>query len=142
MNMRNEDFIGVLRQIKLPRGVVLGDGTSYRLNKQDFPCTGHNELEMFEKFLILSDGCFNVVGGILFYGSYDIQVTTFPEYRDKGYMSAVHKNGILKSELYPNQEVSIETSVLRTLSDFQKRQYMLKMIGLVPKNISEIYKAK
>lgn len=35
--MRNEDFLDFLRYIKLPRGILLGDGTTYRLKKQDFP---------------------------------------------------------------------------------------------------------
>ena len=82
--MRNEDFLDFLRYIKLPRGILLGDGTTYKLEKQDFPPRKfRRELEAFEKILVLSDGFDHVVGGVLFYGSYDIQVTILPRYRNQ-----------------------------------------------------------
>lgn len=91
--MRNEDFLDFLRYIKLPRGILLVDGTTYCLEKQDFPPRKfRQELDSFEKILVLSDGNLHVVGGVLFYGSVDIQVTTLPRYRNRGYMSAIHKN--------------------------------------------------
>ena len=138
--MRNEDFLDFLRYIKLPRGTLLSDGTTYRLGKQDFPPRKlRQELDSFEKILVLSDGNLHVVGGVLFYGSVDIQVTTLPRYRGRGYMSAIHKNGILKSECYPGQKVSIEPRELRSMNDFLKRDHMLRMIGLRAKNLPEVY---
>ena len=138
--MRNEEFLDLLRYIKLPRGVLLDDGTTYRLGKKDFPPRKfRQELDSLEKILILSDGNLHVVGGVLFYGSDDIQVTTLPKYRNQGYMSAIHKNGILESECYPEQRVSIELSELRSMNDFLKRDHMLRMIGLRAKNLSDVY---
>ncbi len=32
--------------------------------------------------------CGHVVGGVIFYGSVDMQVTMLPQYRGRGYMSA------------------------------------------------------
>ena len=139
--MRNEDFLDFLRYIKLPRGILLGDGTTYKLEKQDFPPRKfRSELEAFEKILVLSDGRDHVVGGVLFYGSYDIQVTILPRYRNQGYMSAIHKNGILASECYPGQQVSIVTDELRSMDDFLRRNHMLRMAGLKAKNLTEVYK--
>lgn len=139
--MRNEDFLDFLRYIKLPCGTLLYDGTTYRLGKQDFPPRKfRQELDSFEKILVLSDGDYHVVGGVLFYGRVDIQVTTLPRYRGQGYMSAIHKNGILESECYPGQQVSIEPSEIRRMEDFLKRDYMLRMIGLRPKNLPEVYR--
>lgn len=138
--MRNEDFLDFLRYITLPRGTLLGDGTTYCLEKQDFPPRKfRQELDSFEKILVLSDGNLHVVGGVLFYGSVDIQVTTLPRYRNRGYMSAIHKNGILEAECYPRQRVSIEPSELRSMDDFLKRDHMLRMIGLRAKNLPEVY---
>lgn len=96
-------------------------------------------MDSFEKILVLSDGNLHVVGGVLFYGSYDLQVTTLPRYRNRGYMSAIHRNGILESECYPGQRVSIEPSELRSMDDFLKRAHMLRMIGLRAKNLPEVY---
>lgn len=139
--MRNEDFLDFLRYIRLPRGTLLRDGTTYRLGRQDFPPRKfREELDSFEKILVLSDGNYNVVGGVLFYGSVDIQVTILPRYRGQGYMSAIHKNGILAEECYPGQKVSIEPSELRSMEDFLKRDHMLRMIGLSAKNLPEVYK--
>lgn len=139
--MRNDDFIELLHYIKLPCGTLLCDGTTYRLGKEDYPPRKlKKELEYFEKILVLSDGMDNVVGGVLFYGSYDIQVTVFPRQRGKGYMSAIHKNGILKSECYPGQQVSIAVDELRSMNDFLLRDHMLKMAGLRAKNLPEVYR--
>lgn len=62
---------------------------------------------MFEKFLVLTDGMGTVVGGVLFYGSVDIQATVLEEYRGRGFMSAIHHNGIMSTECYEEQKVSI-----------------------------------
>ena len=90
--MRNEDFLAFLRYIKLPRGTLLSDGTTYRLGKGDFPPRKfRQELDSFEKILVLSDGNRHVVGGVLFYGSADIQVMTRLHYRGRGYMVSVKR---------------------------------------------------
>lgn len=66
-------------------------------------------------------------------------MTILPKYRGRGYMSAIHKNGILESECYPGQKVSIDLTELISMSDFLKRDHLLRMIGLRAKNLSEVY---
>lgn len=111
------------------------------MGREDFPPRKlKKELEGFEKILVLSDGMNNVVGGVLFYGSCDIQVTIFPRQRGKGHMSAIHKNGILKSECYPGQQLSIAVDELRSFDDFLLRDHMLKLAGLRAKNLPEVYR--
>ena len=90
--------------------------------------------------LVLSDGNYHVVGGVLFYGSVDIQVTTLPKFRRQGYMSKIHRNGILASECYPNQKVSVAERELRSMDDFLVRDHMLRMAGLRAKNLPDVYK--
>ena len=138
--MTNDKFIEILRYIRLPRGTLLYDGTTYRLCRQDFPPRKFREdLRMFEKMLVLSDGNDHVVGGVLFYDNFDIQVTTLPKYRGRGYMSAIHKNGIMESECYPDQKVSIIVDELRSLDDFLVRDHMLRMAGLRANNLPKVY---
>ncbi len=138
--MTNDTFLEILRYIRLPCGTLLHDGTTYRLEKQDFPPRKFRvELDAFEKMLVLSDGNYHVVGGVLFYGSIDIQVTVLPRYRSRGYMSAIHKNGILAAECYPDQQVSIAERELRSMEDFLLRDHMLKMAGLKVKNLPKVY---
>ena len=139
--MRNEDILDFLRYIKLPRGVRLRDGTTYRLGRHDFPPRKFREdLDDFEKILVLSDGDYHVVGGVLFYGSVDVQVSTLPRYRGHGYMSKIFKNGILAEKCYPGQKASIVLSELRCMEDFLKRHHLLSMIGVRAKNLQEVYK--
>lgn len=65
--MRNDDFLDFLMYIDLPSGTLLGDLTTYRLCKCDFPSRKFwKELVNFEKILVLSDGFEHVVGGVLF----------------------------------------------------------------------------
>lgn len=139
--MRNEDFLAILQYIKLPCGTLLRDGVTYRLGKQNFPIDRFSdELDSFDKILVLSDGNNHVVGGVLFYDCYDIQATILPKYRGLGYMSAIHKNGVLTDELYPGQKVSIATDELNCMDDFLMRDHLLQMIGLNAKNLSEVYR--
>lgn len=110
------------------------------MEKKNFPPRKFkNDLDAFEKILVLSDGESHVVGGVLFYGSYDIQVTTLPRHRGCGYMSAIHKNVILASECYDNQQVSIVATELKCMDDFLIRHHMLKMAGLIANNLPEVY---
>ena len=99
--MRNETFEEILRSIRLPLGTLLSDGSTYRVEKQDFRVLSRRhqkDLDMFEKFLVLSDGLGTVVGGVLFYGAVDIQATVLEDYRGHGFMSAIHHNGIMAAE--------------------------------------------
>ena len=139
--MRKEVFQSILLYIKLPCGTLLRDGVTYCLGKQDFP-TGKfsEELESFEKILVLTDGNNHVVGGVLFYDRCDIQATILPKYHGQGYMSAIHRNGVLTDELYPGQKVSIATDELRCMDDFLKRDHLLQMIGLSAKNLPDVYR--
>lgn len=138
--MKNNTFTDILRYIKLPCGTLLSDGTTYRLERADFPTQKfRKDLELFEKMLVLSDGKNNVVGGVLFYGNVDIQATTLPEYRNRGYMCAISKNGILQSECYDGQQVSIAPGELENMDDFLLRYHLLQIAGLKVKNLKEIF---
>ena len=139
--MTNDTLLSILRYIKLPRGTLLDDGTTYRLIKHDFPPRKFKDgLEMFDKLLVLSDGNYNAVGGVLFYGPVDIQATTLPKYRGQGYMSAISRNGILRSECYEDQQVSIYEKELRTMDDFLMKYHLIETAGLKVKNLPKIYK--
>lgn len=140
--MRNETFEEILRSIRLPLGTLLFDEKTYRVEKQDFRALGkrhQKDLNMFEKFLVLSDGERSVVGGVLFYGAVDIQATMLEEYRGRGFMSAIHHNGIMSAECYEGQKVSIVTSEFYTMDEFLCRNHLLKMAGLTAKNLPEVY---
>ena len=141
--MRNDDFEELLRRIKLPMGILLDDETTFRIEEPLFSQLGRKairELTNFEKFLVLSDGCLNVVGGVLFYGNTDLQVTILPEHRGNHYMSTIHKNGILASECYEGQRVSLELHEIKTMDDFLLRIHMLNYIDVPAKNMIEVYK--
>lgn len=123
-------------------GKLLCDGNTYRIVLADFNKirTSHKkELENFEKFLLLTLDQ-KTVGGILFYGSTDIQMIVFPEYRDKYIMSEICKNGILKHKIYPNQKATISTSTIESFDDFLKKHYLLTCAQIKISNLSEVYK--
>ena len=127
----------MLKHLPLPLGTVLKDGTTYRITEKDFPALDERSraaLRIFEKMLALTDGKGHVVGGILFYGRYDLQAWIFPEYRGKGYMSAIHKNGILAAELRKKQQVTIDPDALESLEDLEMKLHLLSLIGLKPAN--------
>ena len=139
--MTEDDFKLFLKNVKISSGELLCDQTTYKFYTNDLPKNRFtNQLPENTKVLVLTDGNFNVVGGILFYRAKDIQVYIFPNHRRKGYMRAVHANGILRNELYPEQQVSLHKWNIRTLEDFLCRQHLLSLIGLIPNNLSEIYK--
>ena len=141
--MKEEVFEEILRCFKLPLGELLGDGSTYRITSKEFNRIATNqikELRDFDKFLGLTNGQQIVVGGILFYGSTDIQVAIFPEYRGKHFMSDVHKNGILKSECYPNQKVTISKNTIESFDDFCMKHYLLSCANLSVSNLTEIHK--
>lgn len=141
--MKEEVFEEILRCVQLPLGELLCDNSTYRLTANDF-CkikTKHRkELSSFEKFLVITHNQEFVVGGILFYGAADIQATIFPEYRGMHFMSEIHKNGILKSQCYPNQKVNISKYTLDSFDDFLMKHYLLACAGLKISNLAEIHK--
>lgn len=140
--MKEEVFEEILHCIDLPLGTLLMDGTTYRVEHNDFKLinTSHiKELNNFDKFLVLTYKN-TVVGGILFYGSIDIQAIVFPEYQDMHFMSTIHKNSILKSECYPNQKVSVSKNTIKSFDDFLMKHYLLSCAGLSISNLSEIHK--
>lgn len=139
--MSADELEFILRSIRLPMGTLLADDRTFRLGEKDFEELNERSqhiLRGFEKLLVLSDGNGNVVGGVLFYNRYDVQVTTFPEYRECGYMSAIHKNGVLRSELYPNQEIKIYTGAIESLDDLRMKCHLLNLIGIKPSNTEEL----
>ena len=98
------------------------------------------DIKDFKKILILSDGKNNVVGGVLFYWSIDIQVTTLPEHRGQGHMLAIHTIGVLKKEFYEGQQASIAIEEIDSFDAFLLRYRMLSIVGIIPKNLDEIYR--
>lgn len=141
--MKEEVFEEILQCIELPLGELLSDGCTYRITSKEFNkiATKHiDELRQFNKFLVLTNGQQVVVGGILFYGSENIQATIFPEYRGKHFMSNIHKNGILISECYPNQEVTLSKYSIKSFNDFCMKHYLLSCAGLKVSNLPEIHK--
>lgn len=141
--MQAHVFDELLRHVNLPLGVLLFDGKTYRVSSDDFKQLQANylsELVDIDKFLVLTNGQGIIVGGVLFYGSSDIQITIFEEYRGMHYMSAIHKNGILKSECYPNQCITIAKYEIRSFDDFLMKYYLASLIGLKITNLAEIHR--
>ena len=140
--MREEAFEEILRKVKLPLGELLYDGSTYRVASDDFHKirTRHKkELNFFDKFLILTYDQ-KIAGGVLFYGAVDIQLIIFPEYRHKHIMSAICKNGILKSECYPNQKATISTKTIESFDDFLMKHYLLSNAQIQISNLSELFR--
>ena len=142
--MTDEMFEKILRAIELPLGKLLLDGTTYRITHRNFkrinlPDKIAKDLDFFDKFLVLTSDGKTVVGGVLFYGSIDIQVFIFPEYRGMHYMSKIHKNGIFKAECYPGQRVTLSVSELHSINDYKMKEYLLNCVGLNIGNKDEIY---
>ena len=141
--MQAHVFNKLLRHVKLPIGVLLCDDKTYRVSSDDFKQLHPSylsELVDIDKFLVLTNGHGIVVGGVLFYGSSDIQVTIFEEYRGMHYMSAIHKNGILKSECHPDQCITIAKCEIKSFDDFLMKHYLASLIGLKITNLAEIHK--
>lgn len=141
--MQNEVFEEILRCVKTPLGELLNDQSTYRVLSKDFSRikTKHlEELYNFDKFLVVTDKGKTVVGGVLFYGSADIQEFIFPEYRGQHFMSVIHKNGVLKGECYPKQNVTIDKEALNSFDDFQMKHYLASCIDLRISNLREIYR--
>ncbi len=138
--MTDETFEKLLRKIKLPLGDLLSDKSTYRLVSKDFKeLKGFiKALSSFEKMLVLTHEQ-KVVGGVLFYNSVDIHAFVLPEYRGKHFMSKIHKNGILKAELYPEQQVTVNISDIESFDDFVMKHYLISRIGLKVSNLMEIY---
>ncbi len=116
--------------------------STYRVTSKDFELLTdkqRKDLVTLDKFLIVTDKGTKVVGGVLFYGEYDIQITIFPEYRNRHYMSAIHQNGILKSECYPNQRVTLVPDAIESFDDFRKKHYLLSCLQLRATNIEEVF---
>ncbi|MBQ6041175.1 MAG: hypothetical protein IJL32_10445 [Oscillospiraceae bacterium] len=141
--MTESAFENLLRSIHLPFGELLPDGSTYRVTANDFihlTDKQRNDLVTLDKFLIVTDKGTKIVGGVLFYGDYDIQITIFPEYRNRHFMSRIHKNGILKAECYPNQRVTLVPNAIDSFDDFKKKHYLLSCIQLRAANIEEVFK--
>ena len=141
--MQAHVFNEILRCVNLPLGILLSDGQTYRVSSEDFNQLQTNylgELVGIDKFLVLTNGQGIVVGGVLFYGSSDIQITIFEEYRGMHYMSSIHKNGILESECHPNQCITIAKYEIKSFDDFLMKHYLASLIGLKITNLAEIHR--
>lgn len=141
--MQAHVFDELLQHVNLSLGVLLCDGKTYRISSDDFKQLHPkylSELVDIDKFLVLTNGHGIVVGGALFYGSSDIQITIFEEYRGMHYMSAIHKNGILESECHPNQCITIAKYEIKSFDDFLMKHYLASLIGLKITNLAEIHR--
>ena len=146
--MTNEGFRVVLSNIKLPCGKLLDDGTTYFLEWDDVPIVysptnmvrGNKPVNLLEgcPLLVLSDGNNNVVGGVVIWGHDDIQIYVLDEYQGRGYASAIHKNGVLKNHLYPDQRISIAIDALSGLEDLNKKLHMLEYLDICPSNVIDL----
>lgn len=83
----------------------LSDAKEHRLNdrlvvfeKRVHDVARLEEINVFDVLVICVRG--TVVGGVISYG-YDVQWVIFPEYRGRGYMSAVARSGLIRG-LRPN----------------------------------------
>ena len=139
--MTDETFVYILENIRLPVGKLLSDKRTYRVIRRDYPYLddlSRMALDNFDKFLVLSDGKKHVIGGILFYGRVDLQAWMFPKSRGQGYMSAIHKNGILRAELEEKQSVTISEDGIESPEDFEMKCHLLSLIGLKAENENAI----
>ena len=138
--MTEFDFALFLRHVVVSEGSVMSDGTSYFFSEDqtlNALKTMGSDSEL-SRLLVLTSNGYTVVGGVGFYGSFDFQIYVFSEYRHQGYMSAVCKNGILKSILYPKQRVTLVKSALYCVDDVDSKLHLLDLLGLVPANIDEV----
>lgn len=141
--MTEQAFEDLLRSIHLPFGELLPDGSTYRVTAKDFihfTDKQRNDLVALDKFLIVTDKGTKIVGGVLFYGDYDIQITIFPEYSNRHFMSCIHKKVILKAEVSSNQRVTLLPNAIDSFDDFKKKHYLLSCIHLRAANIEEVFK--
>ena len=135
--MTSATFEDILRnRITLPLGTLLEDGSTYFLGEEI--CSKMDDLQEFERFLVLSDGHCNVVGGVLFYGSVDIQALMLSEYQGMGYFSKIHKNGILQRYMYDRQRVTIFPDFIESREDVEKKRYLLNLLGLQESNKEQV----
>ena len=110
---------------------ILWDDILADILHDTYPYNGH-------KCLVLTDGNDHVVGGVLFYGGYDIQIQVLDEYKGQGYMSAIHKNGILNDCLYKNQICTIEFSAIKSQEDLDMKLHLLSYLDVVIHNLDSL----
>jgi hypothetical protein len=68
-----------------------------------------------------------------------MQAIVFPEHRGKHFMSEIHKNGVLKQEIYPEQRATVSKKEIKSFDDFCMKHYLLSCIGVKISNLPEIY---
>lgn len=151
--MTDQNFEEIIRNIKKPVGKILSDWSTYRISGKDLaerlPEKYGEQVKNFDKILLLTASYPDVpedtvVGAVLFYDNYagfsesDIQVHILKEYRGKGYLTKIHKNGVLKKELYPNQEVTIAPDGIESMEDLEMKIHLLSLIHLKPDNLDHI----
>lgn len=140
--MTYEEVEKLLHTINPTEYELLEDGSTYRVSEQKTDLLTKrpkNALMWPTKMLILTDGKEHAVGIVVFWGNADILIQMLPKYRGKGYMSAIHKNGILKSECYDDQHVTVDKDYITSMDDLRKKCYLLRLAGLKPYNLEEIY---
>jgi hypothetical protein len=140
--MTYEEVEGLLRTINPTEYELLEDCSTYRVSEQktDLLTKRPKNAGIWPtKMLILTDGKEHAIGIVIFWGNADILIQMLPEYCGKGYMSAIHKNGILRSECYENQHVKIDKDYVTSMDDLRKKCHLLRLAGLKPDNLDEIY---
>lgn len=121
--------------------ILLRDNSTYLLHEDVFDRVKPSFMKDYEghRILILTDQDI-VVGGILFYGNYDMQVEMFPEFQGCGFMSEVHQNGIINSNLYNHQRISIDIDMIKDQDDLDMKLYLLSYLDVKIRNIKDISK--
>lgn len=115
--MQAHVFDELLRHVKLPLGTLLCDGKTYRISSDDFKQVypKHlSELVNIDKFLVLTNGHDIVVGGVLFYGSSDIQTTIFGLMVEDNSITISEARKVIKGE---------SKSASKMSSDSKKKKY-------------------
>ena len=68
------------------------------------------------------------VGGILRYGTVDVQFIIFDEFRNKHYLSNFLKTGIMQ-KIWLNNEITICVDTIENYNDYKKKIYLVELTG-------------
>lgn len=146
--MTDTEITALLKDINTANREYLQDGTTFRIEGNGLEEVNQKITREIvgawpSKVLVLTDGAGVAIGAVVFYGSMNLEIFMLPEYRGKGYMSALHKNGILKSELYANQKVwhDMDYPSLPSLDALKMHVHLLRYLGLAlnPADLDMMY---
>jgi hypothetical protein len=134
-----EEFIPT---VDLPVGQLLFDRSTYRiwpLYYLDLNARFRKKAAGYSKILIVTDGLDHPLGAVFFDYADNLTMYMRKDYRNKGIMSELCKNGILRSECYEYQAVNIPPDMIDSFEYFQMLHHMLLCAGLRISNLSDCY---